>query len=116
MRQALLGWIVIAGCLVMVGIGTVLGAHAMRGREVSAATVEEWRHYAAEVQHGTRSPSTAMTKMLTETAIAQNAYASSAVKLLRFMGAGLALLGALLVADLVRHRRRQTKAPQPLQE
>ena len=116
MRQAMLGWIVIAGCLVLAGIGTILGAHAMRGREVSVATIEQWRNYAAEVEHGTRTPSAAMTKMLTETAIAQNAYASSAVRLLHFMGAGVALLGVLLGVDLVRHRRRQTKAPQPLQE
>ena len=116
MRQAMLGWIVIAGCLVLVGIGTVLGAHTMRGREVSVATIEEWRHYAGEVAYGTRTPSAAMTKMLTETAIAQNAYATSAVRLLRFMGAVVAILGLLLVADLVRHRLRQREAPQPLQE
>lgn len=116
MRQAMLGWIVIAGCLALIGIGTVLGAQAMRGREVSVATIEHWRRYAAEVEHGTRTPSAATTKLLTETAVAQNAYASSAVQLLRFMGAGVAILGLLLGADLVRHRLRQTEAPQPLQE
>lgn len=116
MRQAMMGWIVITGCLVLIGIGTVLGAQAMRGREVPGATIEEWRQYAAEAEDGTRTPSAAMTKMLTETAIAQNAYASSAVQLLRFMGAGVALLGVLLGVDLVRHRRRQTDAPQPLPE
>lgn len=116
MRQALMGWIVIAGCLALVGIGTVLGAQSMRGREVSVAAVEQWRLYAAEVEQGTRTPSAASTKLLTETAIAQNAYATSAVQLLRFMGFAVAILGLLLGGDLVRHRRRQTEAPQPLQE
>jgi hypothetical protein len=112
----MVGWIVIAGCLVLIGIGTVLGAQTMRGREVSVATIEHWRRYSAEVERGARTPSAATTKILTETAIAQNAYATSAVRLLRFMGAGVAILGLLLVADLVRHHLRWSKAPQPLQE
>ena len=116
MRQAMVGWIVIAGCLALIGIGTVLGAQTMRGREVSVATIEHWRRYSAEVERGARAPSAATTKILTETAIAQNAYATSAVRLLRFMGAVVALLGLLLGTDLVRHRLRQTEAPQPLQE
>ena len=116
MRQAMVGWIVIAGCLALIGIGTVLGAQTMRGREVSVATIEHWRRYSAEVERGARAPSAAMTRILTETAIAQNAYATSAVRLLRFMGAGVAILGLLLVADLVRHHLRWSKAPQPLQE
>ena len=117
MRQAMMGWIVIAGCLALIGIGTALGAQSMRGREVSVATIEHWRRYSAEVERGARAPSAATTKILTETAIAQNAYATSAVRLLRFMGAGVAILGLLLVADLVRHHLRWAQAPkQPLQE
>jgi hypothetical protein len=112
MRQAMMGWIVIAGCLVLAGIGTVVGAQAMRDREVPVAMIEQWRRYAADVEHGKRTPSAVATRLLTETAIAQNAYASSAVKLLRLMGAAVVLLGGLLGVDLVRHRRRQMKTPQ----
>jgi len=37
---------------------------------------EEWRRYATEVERGTRTPSPATTRMLTETAIAQHEYAT----------------------------------------
>ena len=47
-------------------------------------------------------------RLLTETAIAQHAHARTAVDLLLFLGAGVALLGLLLAVDLIRFRARHT--------
>jgi hypothetical protein len=90
-----------------------MGAQVVRGSEVPAARVAQWRQYAAEVERGTRTPSAATTRLLTETAIAQNAYASSAVDLVRFIGGGVVVLGLLLGLDLLRYRTRHTRAPAP---
>lgn len=108
LRKALAGWILIAIGLTVLGLGAVLGAQAGQVREISPATAQEWRQYAREVQQGSRSPSSATTWMLTETAIAQHAHARSAVDLLRFLGGGVALLGLILAVDLVRFRARHT--------
>jgi hypothetical protein len=113
MRQAMTGWIVVAGCLVLLGVGTFIGARTSPGDEVPAATIELWRRYATEVERGMRTPSAATTRMLTETAIAQNEYASSAAQLLRMVGGGVALLGVLLTIDLVRYRARHTAPTEP---
>jgi hypothetical protein len=116
MRQAVTGWIVVAGCLVLLGIGAVIGARTSPSDEVPAATIESWRRYATEVERGKRTPSAATTRMLTETAIAQNEYASSAARLLRLVGGGVALLGILLTIDLVRYRARHTVPLEPKRE
>jgi len=113
MRQALMGWMLIAACLVLLGAGAVMGAQFMRGSEVPTTRVAQWRQYAAEVERGKRTPSPAMTRLLTETAVAQNAYASSAVDLVRFIGGGVLVLGLLLSLDLLRYRMRHTSASAP---
>jgi hypothetical protein len=112
LRKALAGWILIAVGLTVLGLGAVVGAQGGRVREISPATAQEWRQYAREVEQGTRTPSGATTRLLTETAIAQHAHARSAVDLLRLLGAGVALLGLLLAVDLIRFRARHT----PVQE
>ena len=108
LRRALGGWILIAVGLTALGLGAVVGAQAGQVREISPATAREWRQYAREVEQGTRTPSGATTRLLTETAIAQHAHARSAVDLLRLLGAGVALLGLILAVDLVRYRARHT--------
>ena len=81
-----------------------------RRRAVGAGpgTIQEWRRYARDVEQGIRTPSGATTRLLTETAIAQQAHARSAIDLLRLMGAGVALLGICLAVDLIRYRARHT--------
>ena len=106
LRKALLGWILIAVGLTVLGLAALVGAQAGQVREISPATVAEWRQYAGEVERGTRTPSGVTTRLLTETAIAQHAHARSAVDLLRLLGAGVALLGLLLAVDLIRFRAR----------
>jgi hypothetical protein len=113
MRQALTGWIVAAACFVLAGTGAVIGAARSRGGEVPAPVIASWREYAEMVRQGKRTPLPATTELLTETAIAQNAYAGSAVQLLRFVGAGVAVVGLLLLLDLLRYRSRLTAAPPP---
>ncbi len=110
MRQAVTGWIVVAGCLVLLGVGTVLQTRSFSQDEMSAATIEQWRKYADDVQRGTRTASGINTRLLTEVAIAQNEYATSATQLLRMVGTGIAILGLLLTIDLVRFRARQHHA------
>jgi hypothetical protein len=112
-RQALTGWIIAATCFVVAGVGAVFGAEGMRGGEVPAEVVASWREYADQVMEGRRTPLPATTQLLTETAIAQNAFAASAVQLLRVMGLGIAIVGLLLLLDLLRHRARLATAPPP---
>ena len=69
MLRTLNGWLLIAGCLVLMGVGAVIGARLTRGTTVPVATVKQWRQYATEVERGTRTPSPVTTRMLTETAI-----------------------------------------------
>lgn len=106
MRRALTGWIVLAAGFVGLGLGAVVGAQTAQVRELPAGTIQEWRRYASEVERGIRTPSVATTRLLTETAIAQQAHARSAVDLLRLVGAGVALLGVFLAVDLIRYRAR----------
>lgn len=106
LRKALTGWILLAVGLAVLGLGAVVGAQGGQVREISPATAREWRAYAGEVERGTRTPSGATTRLLTETAIAQHAHARTAVDLLRFLGAGVALLGVILAVDLIRFRSR----------
>jgi hypothetical protein len=113
LRKALAGWILIAVGLTVLGLGAVLGAQSGQVRELSPATAQEWRQYAREVEQGTRTPSGATTRLLTETAIAQHAHARSAVDLLRFLGIGVALLGLILAVDLIRFRARHTGGDSP---
>jgi hypothetical protein len=113
MRRAMVGWIVIAGCLVLLGAGTMIGVRSLRGYEVPAATVAQWRQYTAEVERGARPPSADLTRLLTEAAITQNRYASAAVDLVRFVGAGVFILGLLLGLDLVRYRMKHRESPAP---
>ena len=113
LRKALAGWILIAVGLTALGIGAVAGAQAGQVREISAETAQDWRRYAREVEQGTRTPSGPTTRLLTETAIAQHAHARTAVDLLRFLGAGVALLGVILAVDLVRFRTRHTARVDP---
>jgi hypothetical protein len=113
LRKALAGWILIAAGLTVLGLGAVLGARAGQVREISPATAQEWRQYARDVERGTRTPSGAITRLLTETAIAQHAHARTAVDLLRFLGGGVALLGLILAVDLVRFRARHTSKGDP---
>jgi hypothetical protein len=106
MRRALTGWIIVAVCFVCLGLGAVVGGETAQVRELPAGTIQQWRQYAGEVERGIRTPSGAATRMLTETAIAQQAHAKSAVDLLRLVGAGVALLGLFLAVDLIRYRGR----------
>jgi hypothetical protein len=106
LRRALTGWLLVAACLVILGLGAAVAAGTTRGATVPPATITEWRRYAAEVERGTRTPSPATTRMLTETAIAQHEYATLAQRLLRFVGASIALLGLFLLVDLARYRSR----------
>ena len=113
LRKALTGWILIAAGLTVLGLGAVLGARGGQARDIPSATAREWRLYASEVERGTRTPSGATTRLLTETAIAQHAHARTAVDLLRFLGAGVALLGMILAVDLIRFRARHTGTDSP---
>jgi hypothetical protein len=97
----------------VLGLGAVLGAQNGQVWEISPATAQEWRQYARDVEQGTRTPSGATTRMLTETAIAQHEHARSAVELLRFLGIGVALLGLILAVDLIRFRARHTGGDSP---
>lgn len=106
LRAALTGWILIAIGLTALGLGAVAGAQRGQVREISPATAREWRQYASDVEHGIRTPSGMTTRMLTETAIAQHGHARTAVDLLRFLGAGVALLGLILAVDLIRYRAK----------
>lgn len=109
MRKALTGWIIVAGALTVLGIGTLVQSLVARGRDVPPQMVEEWREYATAVERGSRTPLPITTRMLTETAIAQSAYASSAMNLLGLVGGGVALLGLLLTLDMVRARVRERR-------
>jgi hypothetical protein len=113
MRRVLNGWLLVAGCLVVLGVGALVGAEATRGARVPATTIAQWRQYATEVERGTRTPSPITTRMLTETAIAQHEYATAAGELLRFLGASVALVGLFLVVDIVRYRARGARVPPP---
>ncbi len=110
LRKALAGWILLAAGLTVLGLGAILGARGGEAREISPATVQEWRRYASDVERGARTPSALTTRLLTETAISQHAHARSAVELLQFLGGGVALLGLLLAVDLIRFRTRHTEA------
>ena len=101
-------WITLAIGLIGLGVGAVVGAQSAQVRELPAGTIQEWRRYARDVEQGIRTPSGATTRLLTETAIAQQAHARSAIDLLRLMGAGVALLGICLAVDLIRYRARHT--------
>ena len=111
MRRAVIGWLFFAGCLVLLGVGVIAGVQMTGHRELPPDMLKEWRQYATEVERGARTPSAATTRMLTETAIAQHAYAKSATQLLRFAGIAVAVLGLLLGVDLIRFRARQPKEP-----
>lgn len=113
MRRAMTGWIIIAVGFVGLGIGAIVGAQTGQVRELPPGTIQQWRQYAGDVERGTRAPSGATTRLLTETAIAQQAHARSAVDLLRLVGAGVALLGIILVVDLVRYRAKHATGPLP---
>jgi len=116
MRRVMTGWLVVAVGFVGLGLGAVVGAQAAQVRELSAGTIQAWRQYASEVEQGTRTPTGVTTRLLTETAIAQHAHARSAVDLLRLVGAGVAILGVFLAADLIRYRARhlsESNAPGP---
>ena len=114
MRRALTGWIIVAVGFVALGLGAVIGAQSAQVRELPPGTIQQWRQYARDVEQGTRTPSGATTKMLTETAIAQQAHARSAVDLLRLVGAGVALLGVFLLVDLIRYRAKHaSESPTP---
>jgi hypothetical protein len=106
MRRVVTGWLIVAVCMVLLGLGAFFGAGMTRGTEVPEATLREWREYAAEVERGARTPSPATTRMLTETAIAQHNYSRAAGDLLRFVGAGLTIVSLLLAIDLARYRAR----------
>jgi hypothetical protein len=110
------GWIVVAVGFVGLGLGALVGAQTAQVQAPAAGTIQAWRQYASEVERGTRTPSAVTTRMLTEVAIAQQAHARSTVDLLRFLGAGVALLGVFLAVDLIRYRARhasQSNAPSP---
>jgi hypothetical protein len=113
MRRVLNGWLLVAGCLVVLGVGALIGAEVTRGTRVPAATIEQWRQYATEVERGTQTPSPITTRMLTETAIAQHEYATAAEELLRFLSASVALIGLFLVVDIARARARAGRVPPP---
>jgi len=111
MRRAMTGWIIVAVAFVGLGLGAVVGAQTAQVRELPPGTIREWRQYAGDVERGARTPSGATTRLLTETAIAQQAHAKSAVDLLRLVGAGVAFLGVLLAVDLIRYRARHAAGP-----
>jgi hypothetical protein len=113
MRRALTGWIVVAVAFICLGVGAYVGAETGQVRELPAGTIEEWRRYAGEVERGSRTPSGPTTRLLTETAIAQQAHARSAIDLLRLVGAGVALLGLFLAVDLIRYRAKHASADSP---
>jgi len=116
MRRAMTGWIVVAVGFVGLGLGAVVGAQTAQVRELPAGTIQAWRQYSRDVERGIRTPSGVTVRMLTETAIAQQAHARSAVGLLRLVGAGVALLGVFLAVDLIRYRVRhasESNAPGP---
>lgn len=110
MQRAVLGWILVGGCLVVLGVGTLIAARTL-SRAMPPAMTEQWRQYAADVEQGTRTPSASITRTLTEAAIAQNAYANSAVRLVRLVGAGVLILGLVLTLDLIRWRLRHGASP-----
>jgi hypothetical protein len=107
------GWIVVALGFVGLGLGAIVGAQTAQVRELPVGTIQQWRQYASDVERGTRTPSGVTTRLLTETAIAQQAHARSAVNLLRLVGAGVALLGVILAADLIRYRARHASESRP---
>ena len=111
MRRALTGWILLAVALVGVGLGAVVGAQRGQVRELSPDTIRQWRAYAEAVERGTVKPSAFNTRLMTETAIAQQDHANAALDLLRLVGAGVALLGLLLALDLIRFRARHARGP-----
>jgi hypothetical protein len=113
MRRALTGWIVLAVALIGVGVGALAGAEQGRVRELSPDTIRQWRAYADAVERGALTPSGINTRLMTETAIAQQAHARSAIDLLRLVGAGVALLGLLLAFDLIRFRVKHASQPGP---
>lgn len=113
MRRALTGWIVLAVALIGVGFGALVGAQQGRVRELTPDTIRQWRAYADAVERGTLTPSGLNTRLMTETAIAQQAHARSAIELLRLVGAGVALLGLLLALDLIRFRVKHASEPDP---
>ena len=94
----------------------MIGIRTMRRHEVPAAIITQWRQYAADVDPGTRTPSPALTRLLTEEAISQNRYASAAVDLVRFVGGGVFILGLLLGLDLLRYRMKHPEMPMPPSE
>ena len=111
MRRALTGWIVVAVLFTALGLGAVVGAQRARAIELPPSMIDDWRRYAEDVAQGKRTPTGPTIRMLTETAIAQHAHASSAIDLLRLLGGGVALLGIYLVVDLVRYRSRHASEP-----
>lgn len=111
MRQAINGWIVFAGCLILFGGGAYFQARVPESLVAPPAMIKEWRQYATDVERGKRTPSAKTTRMLTETAIGQHEYANSAMELLRFLSAAVALLGLILMIDLVRYRAKHTRPP-----
>lgn len=113
MRRALTGWIVLAVALIGVGLGAVLGAQHGQVRELPPNTVRQWRAYAEAVERGTLTPTGLNTRLITETAIAQQAHARSVIDLLRLVGIGVALLGLLLALDLLRFRAKHVREPGP---
>ena len=106
MHRVVTGWLLLASCLALLGLGAFASAWTTRATEVPEATMREWRRYATDVEHGDRTPSPATTRMLTETAIAQLESARASRDLLRFVGAATTLLSLLLAIDLVRQRAR----------
>ncbi|HEX2219888.1 MAG TPA: hypothetical protein VHG35_13870 [Gemmatimonadales bacterium] len=112
-RRALTGWIILAVALIGVGLGAVLGAQHGRVRELPPETIRQWRSYAEGVERGTLTPTGLNTRLLTETAIAQQAHARSAIDLLQLVGAGVALLGLLLALDLLRFRAKHARESGP---
>ena len=106
MNRIVTGWLLLAGCLALLGLGAFASAWTTRATEVPQATMRDWRRYAADVERGARTPSPATTRMLTETAISQHESARASRDLLRFLGIATTILSMLLVVDLVRHRAR----------
>jgi hypothetical protein len=113
MRRAVTGWLLVAVCMLLLGLGAFLGAGWTRGGDLPESTMREWRRYAAAVERGATAPSAATTRMLTETAIAQYQYARAAGNLLQFVGAGITLVSLLLAVDLARYRMRSTPPTAP---
>ena len=106
MRKTLTGWLVLAFCFVLLGAGTVVGARISRRAALDQGTIAKWRQYSAEVEQGKQAASPMQVNALTELAISQNDYASSAMDLLQFLGGGVAVLGLVLGADMWRHMKR----------